>query len=241
MTIRLHWTASVVGFHQTIYCHSLAKLCLTLWPHGLQHFRLLCLPLFPRVCLNSGPLCQWCYLTISSSVAPFSFCLHSFPASGSFPDEEKSQLFTLAGQSIGASASLSVLPVNIQGYFPLGLTGLIPLQSKGLSRVCSNTTIWKHQFFGAQPSIWSSSHIWASLVAETVKRLPAMQETWVQSLGQEDPLEKEMTIHSSTLAWKIPRAEEPGRLQSMGSQRVGHDWVTSLHFSHICTWLQEKP
>ena len=71
----------------------------------------------------------------------------------------------------------------------------------------------------------------ASLVAQTVKHLPAMQETWVQSLGQKDPLEKEMAPHSSTLAWKIPRTEEPGRLQSMGSQRVRHDWATSLHFT----------
>ena len=92
----------------------------------------------------------------SSSVVPFSSCPQAFPASGSFP---MSWLFISGGQSIGASASVSVLPMNIQGWFPLGLTGLISLLSKGLSRVFSNTTAWKHQFFGAQPSLCSNSHI----------------------------------------------------------------------------------
>ena len=115
----------------------------SLWPHGLQHTRLLCPSLSPRVCSNSCPLCQWCYPTISSSAARFSFPLQSFPASGSFP---MSRLFASGGQSIGASASASVLPMNIQGWFSLGLTGLISLQSKGLSRVFSSTTIWKHHF-----------------------------------------------------------------------------------------------
>ena len=96
----------------------------SLWPHGLQHDKLLCPPLSSRVCLNSCPLSQ---LTISSSVISFSSCLQSFPASESFP---MSQLFASSGQSIGASASASVLPMNIQDWFPLGLTGLI-LQSKG--------------------------------------------------------------------------------------------------------------
>ena len=94
--------------------------------------------------------------TISSSVIPFSSCLLSFPASGSFP---MSQLFISGGQSIGASASASVLLKNIQGWFPLGLTGLSSLLSKGLSRVFSKTTVWNHQFFGTQPSLWTNSHI----------------------------------------------------------------------------------
>ena len=180
----------------------------SLWPHGLQHFRLLCFPLFPRVCLNSGPLCQRCYLTMSSSAAPFSFCLQSFPASGSCPDEEKSQLFTSAGQSIGASASLSVLPVNIQSWFPLGLTSLIPLQSKGLSRVFSNTTVWKHQFFGAQSSLWSNSHIWASLVAQTVKHLPAMRETRFNSWVGKIPWRRK---------WQPTPVLLPGKLHGLRS------------------------
>ena len=115
-----------------------------------------CPPLSPGVYPSSCLLDLWCHPTISSSVAPFSFCLPSFPPSGSFP---MSQLFASGGQSTGASASASVLPVNIQGWFPSGLTGLIFLQSKGLSRVFSNTTVWKHQFFGAQPSLWSNSHM----------------------------------------------------------------------------------
>ena len=123
----------------------------SLWPHGLQHARLPCPSLSPRVCSNSYPLSQWCYLTISSSTALFSFCLQSFPASGSFPI---SWFFSPGGQSSGASASASVLPMNIQGWFPLRLTGLMALLSKGLSRVFSSTTIRKHQFFGAQPSLY---------------------------------------------------------------------------------------
>ena len=101
-------------------------------------------------------LSQWCHPTTSSSVIPFSSRLQSFPASGSFP---MSQFFESGGQSIGASASASVLPMNNQGWFPLRLTHLIPLLSKGLSRVFSSPTAWKHQFFSAQPSLWSNSHI----------------------------------------------------------------------------------
>ena len=100
--------------------------------------------------LNSCPLSRWCHITISSSVVPFSSCLQSFPASGSFP---RSQFFTSGGQSIGASASASVLPMHIQDWFPLGSTGWISLQSKGCSRVFSKTTIQKHRFFSTQISL----------------------------------------------------------------------------------------
>ena len=132
------------------HCCLVAKLCPTLYnPMDCSTS-----PLHPGVGSNSCPLSWWCYLTISSSAGPFSFCLQSLPASGSFP---VSQLFALHGQSIGASAS--VPPMNIQGWFPLGLTALISLQSKGLSRVFSNTTVQKHRFFGIRPSLWSSSHI----------------------------------------------------------------------------------
>jgi len=109
----------------------------------------------PEVCSDSCPLSWWCYLTISSSATQFS-CPQSFPASGSFP---MSRLFTAGGQSIGASASASVLPMSIQGWFPLGLTGLIFLLSKWLSRVFSSTTVWRHQFFSSQLSLWSNSNI----------------------------------------------------------------------------------
>ena len=122
----------------------------SLWPHGLQHTRLPCPLPTPKACSNSSPLSRWCHPTISSSVIPFSSCLQSFPASESFP---RSQFFTSGGQSIGVSPLASVLPMNIQDWFPLGLTGLISLQSKGLSKVFSKTTVQKHQFFGAHLSL----------------------------------------------------------------------------------------
>ena len=115
----------------------------------------------PRVCSNWSTLSQWCHPTTSSSVIPFFSCPQSFSASGSFP---VNLLFASGGQSIGASASTSVLPMNIQGWFPLWLTGLVSLQSTELSRVFSNTTIRKHRFFGAQPSLWSNSHIYTWLL-----------------------------------------------------------------------------
>ena len=124
--------------------------------HGLQHARLPCPLPSNGVYTNSCPLSRWCFPTISSSAAPFSFCLQSFPESGSYP---MSRLFATSGQSIGASASTSVLPMNIRCWFPLGLTDLISLESKGLSRVFSSTTVQKHKFFSAQPSLWSNSHI----------------------------------------------------------------------------------
>ena len=122
----------------------------SLWPQGLQHARFPCPLLTPRACSSSHPSSQWCHPTISFSVIPFSSCLQSFPASGSFP---MSQFFHSGVQRVGASALASVLPMNIQNWFPLGWTGWISLQSKGLSRVFSNTIVQKHQFFGAQLSL----------------------------------------------------------------------------------------
>ena len=159
-------------------------------PHGLQHSR----PSpTPRACSNSCPSSRWCHPTISSSVFPFSFCLQSFPASGSFP---MSQLFTLGGQSIGASASASVLPINILWFlewifywFPLGWTDLISLQSKGLLRVFSNTTVQKHQFFGSQLSSHSTTrhihwenynskwHIYPDVHCSTVYNIQDLEAT----------------------------------------------------------------
>ena len=119
----------------------------SLRPHGLQHARPPCPSPTPGVYSYSCPLSRWCHPTFSSSVVPFSSCPQSFPASGSF---QMSQFFTSDGQSIGVSASASVLPMNIQDWFPLGWTGWISLRSKELSRVLSNTTVQKHQFFCAQ-------------------------------------------------------------------------------------------
>ena len=118
----------------------------SLWPHGLQHARPPCPSSTPRVYPNSCPLCRWWHQIISSSVVPFSSCPQSFPASGSL---QMSQFFTSGGQSIGVSASASVLPMSIQDWFLLGWTGWISLQSRGLSRVFSNTTIQKYQFFSS--------------------------------------------------------------------------------------------
>ena len=125
-------------------------------PHEMQHSRPPCPSPTPRVYSNSCPLSQWCHPAISSSVVPFSFCPQSLPAWGSFP---MSQFFSWGGQSIGVSASVSLLPMNTQDWSPLGWTGWISLQSKRLSRVFSNTTVLKQQFFGAQLSSQSNSHI----------------------------------------------------------------------------------
>ena len=144
----------LIQFSSVQFSHSVMSD--SLWPCEPQHARPPCPSPTPTVYPNSCPLSRWCHLTISSSVSPFSSWLQSFPTSGSF---QMSQLFTSGGQNIGVSASISVLPMNTQDRFPLGWTGWISLQSKGLSRVFSNTTVQKHQFFGAQPSLQSNSHI----------------------------------------------------------------------------------
>ena len=124
--------------------------------HGLQHVRLPCLSPTPGVFPSSCQLSRWYYLTISSSPTPFSFCLQSFPASEFIP---MSQLFASGVQNIGVSASASVLTMSIQSLFCMRLTGLIRLLSKGLLRVFSSTTVWKHQFFSTLPSLWFNFHI----------------------------------------------------------------------------------
>ena len=134
---------------------SVAQSCQTLQSHGLQHTRLPCPSPAPGVCSNSHPSSRWCHPTISSSVIPFSH-LQSCSASASF---QMSQFFASGGQSIRVSASASILPMNIQDWFPLGGTTWFSLQFKGLSRVFSKITVQKHQFFVTQPFLWSSSHI----------------------------------------------------------------------------------
>ena len=134
---------SVVQFSHSVTSDSL-------WPHLLQYASLPCPSPIPRAYSNSCPSSRWCHPTISFYVVPFSPCLQSLPASGSFP---RHQFFTSGGQNIGVSPLASVLPMNIQDWFPLGWTGWISLLSKGLSRVFSNTTVQKHQFFSAQLSL----------------------------------------------------------------------------------------
>ena len=141
---------------------SVVQLCLTLCdPHGPLRARPPCQSPTPGMYSNSCPLSRWCHSTISSSFVPFSSCLQSFPGSGSFP---MSQFFTSGGQSIGVSALASVLPMNIQGWFPLGWTGWISWQPKGPLRVLSNTTVQKHHFFGTQlsgsPTLTSIRDYW---------------------------------------------------------------------------------
>ena len=153
----------------------------SLWPHELQHARPPCPSPTPGVHPNPRPSSRWCHPAISSSVILFSSCPQSFPASGSF---QMSQLFASGGQSIGISASTSVLPMNTRDWSPLGWTGWIALQSKGLL-----------------PVVYLK---WASLVTQLVKNPLAMWETWVRSLSWEYLLEKGMATHSSILAWRIP-------------------------------------
>ena len=152
-TEKLEYQNWKLQFSSVQFSHSVVSD--SLWPHELQHARPPCPSPTPRVYSNSCPLSQWCHPTISSSIVPFSSCPQSFPASGSFP---MCQFFSSGDQRI-VSASASVLPLSIQEWSPLGWTGLISLQSKGLSRVFSNTTLQQHQFFSTQPSSQSNSHI----------------------------------------------------------------------------------
>ena len=179
----------------------------SLQPHRLQHTRLPSPSLSPRDCSNSCPLRQWCHPTISSSVIPFSSHLQSFPASGSFP---MSQLFASGGQSTGVSASASVLPINIQDWFPLGLTGWISLLSKGLSRIFSSTKVWKHHFFSTQLSLWSKSHIHPYMT--TVKTIGLTTQTFVSKV--------------MSLLFNTPRDGKPGGVPSMGRTESNTTEVT---------------
>ena len=151
---KMHNFTPIMNKHSVQFSRSVVSN--SLWPHELQHARPPCPSPTTRVHSNSHPLSRWCHQAISSSVVPFSSCPQSLPASESFL---MSQLFARGGQSTGVSALTSLLPINTQDWLSLGWTGWISLQSKGLSRVFSNTTVQKHQFFGAQPSSQSNSHI----------------------------------------------------------------------------------
>ena len=152
--IELLYSLPSVQFSHSVLSNSLQ-------PCELQHSRPPCPSPTSGIHPNPHPLSRWCHPTISSSVIPFSSCPQSFPASGSF---QMSELFISGGQSIRISASTSVLPKNTQDWSPLGWTGWISLQSKGLSRIFSNTTVQKHQFFCAQLSSQSNSHIYTWLL-----------------------------------------------------------------------------
>ena len=192
----------------------------SLWAHELQYARVCCPSPTPRACSNWCPLSRWCHPTISSSVIPFSFCLHSFPVSGSFP---KSQLFASGNQSIGASTSSSFHPMDIQGWFSLGLTSLISFQSKGLSRVFSSATIQRHHFFSVQPSLWSNSHIY----------------TWLYSFGFMNFVDKLMSLLFNMLS-RFAIVFLPRRKHILIS------WLRTVHSDFgaqekkICHWKSEN-
>ena len=181
MYIWFSYCFSSVQFRHSFMSHSLQ-------PHGLKHARLPCPSPIPRACSNSHPSSRWCCLTISSSIIPFFSCLQSFPASGSFP---MSRFLTSGGQSIGVSASASVLPMSIQDWFPLGLPGLISLQSKGLSRIFPNITVQKHQFFwcsaffilqlsppymtSGKPQLWLDEHLIGKVMSPIFNMLSRLE------------------------------------------------------------------
>ena len=217
---------------------------------NLVDARLPCLSPYPGVCSNSCPLSWWCHLTVSSSVIPFSSCLQSFPASKSFP---VSPIFASCGQSIGASAPASVLSMTIHGWSPFGLTALISLLSKGLSTLISSTTIQKHRFFYAQPSLWTNSHIPFKItslaLATSCEELTHWKRLWCwEGLGAGgkgddrgwDSWMASLTpwswvwVNSGSWWW----TGRPGVLRFIGSQRVGHNWMTELNWT---SWLLEKP
>ena len=152
--LKIFFLSTIFFFFSVQFSRSLVSVSLR--PHEPQHARPSCQSPPPRVYPNSCPLNWWCQLTISSSVVASSSCLQSFPPSGSF---QMSQLFAKDGQNIGVSSSMSVLPMNTQDWFPLGWTGWITLQSKGLSRVFFSTTVQKHQSYSTQLSLYSNSHI----------------------------------------------------------------------------------
>ena len=243
----------------------------SLWHHGLKHTGYLCPLLSPEACSNSCPLSHWHHPTILSSVAHFSSYPQSFPAPRSFP---MTPLFTSSSWSTGASASAPVLPMNIQGWFPLQLTDLTSLVSKGLSRVFSSTSVQNDQFFSVQPSLWSKSHIHTMTSRKTIaltlqttvgkvisllfnmlsmfviaflsrsrhlliSRLPSLFVLIVEPKKSKEEKKDNRGWDSwmaSRTRWTWVRASsrswwwtgKPGVLQSMGSQRVGQDWVTEL-------------
>ena len=169
--LEAHMESVMLGIERGC-CRSVTQSRVTLIPWTAAH-------LSPGACSVSCPLHRWCHPTISSSVIPFFSCPQSFPASGSFL---MSQLFASGSQSFRASASASVLPMNIQDWVPLGWTGLISLQSKGLSRVFSTTTVWKHQSFSAQPSLWSNSHIHTWLLEESREGGRNCEDRWEKEM-----------------------------------------------------------
>ena len=173
-------------------------------PHELQHTRPLCPSPAPRVCSKSCPLSLWWHPTISSSVVPFSSCLQSFPASRPFP---RSQFFASGGQRMRASASASVLPMNIQSWFPLGLPGLISLQSKGLSRVFSSNTSRKHQLQWAFNTNAKASEEWGDELVPDGNLGHEVISRWVSYWTRWEEKARSLNKAPEKKKWKKPRKE----------------------------------
>ena len=205
----------------------------SLWPYESQHARPPCPSPTPEAHANSCPSSQWCHPTISSSVIPFSSCPQSLPASGSFPT---SQLFAWGGQSIRVSTSASVLPMNTQDWPPLGWTGWISLEYKGLSRVFSNTTVQKHQFFGSELSSQSNSHIH---IWPLEKTLPLTRQTFVDKV-----MSLLFNILSRLVITFFPRSKPPliSWLQSPSAVILEHTHKKPVTVSpSICQWWDQMP
>ena len=247
-----HYLSPSLPFSSVQFSHSVVSDSLR--PHESQHARPPCPSPTPRVYSNSCPMSRWCHPAISSSVVPFSSCPQSLPASGSFP---MSQLFAWSGQSIGVSASASVLPMNTQDWSPLGWTGCISLQSKGLSRV-SNTTVQKHQFFGTQLSSQSSSHIhtwplekpqlWLDRVPNELWREvhDIVQETGIKTIPMEKKCKKAKWLSEEVLQIAVKRREakskgEKGRYSHLNAefQRIARRDKKAF-FSDQCKEIEEK-
>ena len=230
----------------------------SLWPHGLQHTRLPCPSPTSEAYSNSGPSSQWCHPTISSSVVLFS-CLQSLPASvfsnesvlciiwskyWSFsfsisPSSEHSGLISFRMDWLDLLAVQGTLKSLLQHHSSkasiLRHSAFFMVRLSHPHMTTRNTMAFTIQTFVNRAMSLLFNMLFRFVMpgglAQRLKCLPAMRETWVQSLGQEDPLEKEMATHSKILAWRIPWTEEPSGLQSTGSQKVRHDWATSLHFT----------
>ena len=233
----------------------------SLRPHGLQHTRPPCPLPIPRDYSNSCPLIPWCHPTTSSSVVPFSSHLQSFPASGSF---QMSQLFTSEHGALGQRKKLFYLYslFDLASLFPGGSDGKVSAYNAGDPGSIPGwgKILWRRKWQPTPVLLPGKSHErspvgyspWGLtksdttewlyfLLAHVVKNLPAMRETQVRSLRREDPLEKGMATHSSILVWRIPWTKEPGKLQSMGLQRVRHDWASNIYqFSVTQKGLRNK-
>ena len=210
----------------------------SLRPHELQHARPPCPSPTPRVHKNPCPLSRWCHPTISSSVVPFSYCLQSFPASRSF---QMSQLFVSGGQNIGAPASTSILPMNTQGWSPTEWTGWISLQSKGLSRVLSNATVQKHQFFGAQLSFFIV-HLFPGGPDGKVSACIAGDLGSIPGLGRSPGEGNGNPLQYSCLENSMDEGDWQAIVQWVAKSRtLLSNFTFTFTFTHIHTWPLEKP